>query len=524
VLQTYNVALNEGVDYGQFWDEIETVGTGNGHVPERAVQIANERPASLRQCWYELADDEAQALRDDPRVFCVEIPPEFRTDVKFGACATQTGLWYKDVSSVNPADNLGINWGLFRTDSRTNNTPGYPAQGILNHDYLYDGTGVDFVIMDGGIQADHPEFTDADSAPRLQQIDWYAESGVPGTMPPFNTFYSDYEGHGTLVAAIAVGKIYGPAKNARIYCMTINVSRNDPTTYIPLSEAYDCIKGWHNNKPIDPTTGFPRPTVVNMSFIGYNDYTNITGGVYRGTAWTGTTGQTQYGMTGSNNDGTGSYGIRTASTDVDVAEMIAAGINVVAANGNFYQIIDVEGGQDYDNYYTTSSGETKYYMRGGSPLASGTISVGGVTCFFTGPERIYPLTGKGPRTDVFAPAVGLVTAISTVNVAGAITPYPYDSNFYIGVFNGTSVASPLVAGVVCQMLQAFPSYSPATIRQMVKDYSTLNVLYDAGSPAYTNSYRLHGAVNRYAYMPYSLETWGPIDDSQTPNWQPINDS
>jgi len=67
-MTTYNVALNEGVDYDAFWQEIETDGSGSVYVPQRGVAIVNERPTSLRQCWYELTDDEADKLRQDPRV------------------------------------------------------------------------------------------------------------------------------------------------------------------------------------------------------------------------------------------------------------------------------------------------------------------------------------------------------------------------------------------------------------------------------------------------------------------------
>ena len=80
-MTTYNVALNDGVDYDAFWNEIETNGSGSTYVPNRAVDIVNERPSSLRQCWYDLTDEEATKLRNDPRVYCVELPPEHRTDI-----------------------------------------------------------------------------------------------------------------------------------------------------------------------------------------------------------------------------------------------------------------------------------------------------------------------------------------------------------------------------------------------------------------------------------------------------------
>ena len=77
-MTTYNVALKEGVDYDAFWNEIETDGSGSTYVPQRGVDIVYERPNSLRQCWYDLTDEEAVKLQNDPRVFFVEIPPEFR--------------------------------------------------------------------------------------------------------------------------------------------------------------------------------------------------------------------------------------------------------------------------------------------------------------------------------------------------------------------------------------------------------------------------------------------------------------
>ena len=110
-MTTYNVALNEGVDYDAFWQEIETDGSGSVYVPQRGVDIVNERPTSLRQCWYELTDAEADKLRQDPRVYCVEIPPEQRTDIEIHNNASQTGLYYKS-PGTNPANNLGINWGV----------------------------------------------------------------------------------------------------------------------------------------------------------------------------------------------------------------------------------------------------------------------------------------------------------------------------------------------------------------------------------------------------------------------------
>jgi subtilisin family serine protease len=502
-MTTYNVALNEGVDYDAFWQEIETDGSGSVYVPQRGVAIVNERPTSLRQCWYELTDDEADKLRQDPRVYCVEIPPEQRTDIEIHNNASQTGLYYKS-PGTNPANNLGINWGLFRLNSTTMNTPG--SSGTLTYNYPLDGTGVDFVVQDSGLQVDHPEFTDAAGVTRVQQIDWYTASGIAGTMPA--NFYTDYDGHGTHCCGIAAGKTYGRAKNARIYCMTVSGLNVAPTNGISTTDVFDCIKGWHNNKTVDPATGYKRPTVVNMSWSYINTFTSINGGIYRGTPWSGSAKQATFGMIGSASN---RFGVRVDSVDVDVAELLAAGVVLVGAAGNYYQTLDVPGGPDYDNFFYQTS-TPRYYMRGGSPAsADGVICVGNVSTGYDNPEHKSGSSESGPRVDIYAPGTNIVSTTSTSNAFGATTPYPFNASYLIMSISGTSMASPNVAGLAAQLLQVYPTATPAQIRAKVIAMSTPNMLYDTGSQTdYSNEEILHGGPNRFAYQAFNTTSGGNI--------------
>jgi serine protease AprX len=493
-MTVYNVALNTGVDYDAFWHEIETVGLGSGYVPYRGVEIANERPTSQRQCWYDLTDAEAETLRKDPRVYCVELPPEHRTDIEMILTAAQSGLYYK-ISGVNPSNNLAINWGLFRTNSTTNNTTS--SAGNLTYNYPLDGTGVDFVVQDSGCQVDHPEFTNAAGISRVKQIDWFAASLIPGTMPA--TFYTDYDGHGTHVCGIAAGKTYGRAKNSDIYVMTVNGLARSPTVGLSVTNAFDCIKGWHSYKNIDPATGYKRPTVVNMSWAYINTFQFINGGNYRGTSWSGNTSRPEYGMIGAGSV----FGTRVASTDVDVAELLAEGVCLVGSAGNFYQTLDVLGGPDYNNWFLRDGSQT-YYMQGCTPTAvPGVICVGSVATQI-GPETKSGFSDSGPRVDVYAPGSAIVSAMSTTNAFGASTVYPFNSLFRIGSISGTSMASPNVAGIVAQLLQVYPRATPAQIRQKIISDSTVGVLYDTVSTTnYADFQSLHGGPNRYAYMPFN---------------------
>ena len=119
MLKEYIVSLNKDIDYDSFWNEIETDGSGSTYVPTRSVDIINERPSSLRACHYALTDDEVEKLRNDPRVYAVEIPPSQRDDIEITPFVSQTGVYSKLAGTPNSS---WINWGLFRQASRINNT------------------------------------------------------------------------------------------------------------------------------------------------------------------------------------------------------------------------------------------------------------------------------------------------------------------------------------------------------------------------------------------------------------------
>jgi subtilisin family serine protease len=215
-MREYNVALKEGVDYDGFWNDIESdTDGGKLYIPNRKVEFTNERPASLRQCWYLLTDEEAETLRNDDRVYCVEIPPEYRTDIVMMPTVTQTGDFTKTTSDSGAY----LNWGLIRSSNATN-VYGTGTTTALNYTYTLDGTGVDVVIQDSGLQVDHPEFQDGSGNTRVQQINWGTYSG--GAFTQNANHYRDFDGHGTHCAGIACGKTYGWAKEARVYSQKLN--------------------------------------------------------------------------------------------------------------------------------------------------------------------------------------------------------------------------------------------------------------------------------------------------------------
>jgi subtilisin family serine protease len=77
--------------------------------------------------------------------------------------------------------------------------------------------------------------------------------------------------------------------------------------------------------------------------------------------------------------------------------------------------------------------------------------------------------------------------------------------------SGTSMASPNVAGLAAQLLQVYPTATPAQIRQKIIDTSTADMLYTTGlSTDYTNDRSLHGGPNRYAYQAFNTASGGNV--------------
>lgn len=509
MLKEYIVSLNRGVDYDRFWDEIENLSQEDNFIPTRRVDIVNNRDGSTRSCHYALTDDEADKLRKDPRIFSVEIPPDQRNDIVIGRRGTQSGNFNK----TNTSSGEFINWGLARTNF-INNIYGTGTTTTENYNYLLDGTGVDVVIQDSGIELEHPEFRDINGNSRIQQINWYTESGLSGTQNV--NHYRDFDGHGTHVAAIAAGKTFGWAKNARIYSLKVRglEGTGDSSTGIIIADCFDVIKLWHRNKPIDPRTGFKRPTIVNMSWGYFYTYlqSNLNSVTYRGTTYSDSNTLTNANYRWSNYglvplfDGTFYYtNVRIGSADSDVQEMIDEGIHVCIAAGNQYHKIDIPGGNDYDNYLTIS-GSPNNYHRGSSPSDDGALKVGNLdsSVVSANVEHKALSSEQGPGVDLYAVGSNVMSACSNTNVFSA-TAYSKDSGFKQVVLTGTSQASPQVCGLAALYLQLNPGAKPNMVKNWLINKTAIGNMYDTGSDtAYTDLLSLNGGENRMLYNPLGL--------------------
>jgi subtilisin family serine protease len=147
----YIVSLKRGVDADAFNQEM-IASSGAAAIPNRTVDIADARELSVRLTHYSLTAAEAESLKADSRVVDVEIPPQDRDDVEIGHDSLQATFTKTTADSGDYRD-----WGKIR-HSYPGNVYGAGSTTSLNFPYALDGTGVDVVIQDSGIQVDHPEF------------------------------------------------------------------------------------------------------------------------------------------------------------------------------------------------------------------------------------------------------------------------------------------------------------------------------------------------------------------------------
>lgn len=498
------VTLHKGVDVDAFIEDMVSGTNHNEFMPGRRVELFNEKPDSLRNVDFVLTKDEAEKLKGDPRIIDVRFGTKVENGFVLKPYSTDSERLFSKTTTI---DNTHYNWGI---PACINTTDPFTGGTDVNftHSWPTAGKGVDVVIQDSGILANHPEWLNpAGTASRLQQIDWPTAAGLSGTYTQNINHYTDPDGHGTHVAGTAAGRLYGWAKEANIYAITMI----DNAAAFGVSASFNLIRGFHNNKAVT-STGYKRPTIVNMSWGYFKVYENITGGVYRGTPWTSTSPQSIYGMVQTIYNRLTSptryyHPVRVASVDADIEDCIDAGVILVASAGNDAHKISVPGGQDYDNTYTDSVNGTIYYHRGATPCAYyNVITVGSVKV--TQPEGKNFFSNTGSGVDVYAPGDYIMSAIpegSTIETNTGSVEYPGNASFRATKISGTSMASPQVTGVLACMLDARPEYTQTQAKAWIQEVGVLGRLTDVGT-AYTDLGSLQGGPNRYLRQPFTSST------------------
>ena len=493
-------------------------------IPDRSVDVVDARQFNNRMTHYNLTDEEAQKLSTDPRILSVSTRPLKDTQELY---ATQSGNFQRSTSNAQNS----VNWGLWRHIQKSLGAVDDTSSTFNgNYTYTLDGTGVDLVIQDDGVDpTGHPEWEDAQGNTRFQQVDWYQLTGLAGSMPV--NHYSSGSGdsnpggaHGSHCCGIAAGKTYGWAKNATIYSLRIFGG----TGYAIGNDRYDLIRLFHEQKPVDPNTGYKRPTVVNQSW-GYSWYYN-NGDIFSPpaiqTLWFRGVNQnitpqtftsatfTQYGCLSTR------HPMEYTPDDVEQEQLTDAGVICVKAAGNGYhpcagQAAGQYGSTRYNSYYTLNetwagyvpAGSPIYYNRPSSPHSLDTVWVGNIDYTdFGGQEMLAESSERGERNDINAAGSQITSATGVQSTYSTKQTHPESNSHYIARISGTSMAAPQIAGIACLYMQVNPGATAQNFKDWLNTIAR-EYLYNTGGVddyVYGNTTpRLYGGTNKVVYFPFN---------------------
>ena len=484
------------------WNELTINGLGDNFIPKRAIEVLNERPFNNFSAHFNLTDEEAAEIRQDSRIAFVELQADLHPEVKKEHFGTRPTATY-DKSGTTTATMK--NWGLLRS-SRPANPFAATTAVSAGFTYNLDGTGVDIIVMDSGVNPGHPEFAvnaDGTGGSRVGDFNW-ASLGVPGTASASSIggYLGDSDGHGSHCAGIAAGNTCGWAPGAAIYSLRIfdgnNIMGGGYLGAINSDIAFDIVKQFHLTKR---AAGNMRPTICTNSWGYRSTYSGLTSTVYRGVTYPGSSTSSSRGQVNYLHPYVVNY------LDVSATSCSNAGVILVGAAGNYLHKIDVPGGLDYDNYYTGWYGTT-YYHRGSSPTrADGFINVGAIDNS-TAEQKVY-FSETGPRVDVYSAGTSIMSALS-FNYSSTVAD-PRNSAYRLGKISGTSMACPQVTGVLATVLQARPNMTPAEARQFLIDSSVKNALVEGSDTSYTSTTYLQDGNNRILQTPFTNPSRGGIN-------------
>ena len=371
---------------------------------------------------------------------------------------------------------------------------------------------------------------------------------VANTLGIGGTSHTMTSSHGTGCAGLSAGKNFGLAFESNIW----NMSAIASPTSMGIEASYDIMKIFHQNKPSNTATGRKNPTVVNGSwgyFAGFNSGTTVS------YSFKGSTGTfTGYNM-GSSGVQAMAFGLvqgqtynrqfatssRSNSTETAGDEMVNAGVIYVTSAGNSNQRLGLGLSDPHLNdYLTTLNGADNRAGIPGSGV-SGTVPsghrnyihpanigyntttdyhpavcVGAMDDFIESnyQERKASYSNNGPGVDVWAPADETLSAgMRAANgdqLGTEINFSRYNSDFVDRYFNGTSAASPVVAGVVALFLESKPNATSSEVKDFIKTQASQmlpNTEWanpyptDNDNEYWRDSYNNRGAANRVIYDP-----------------------
>ena len=529
--KVYIVTLYKHEDLEQFYNEMSD------------YHLVMKRPMS-RNTHYKMTEKQAEKLRQDPRVWDVQLPPKERGLV-MGRDAVNyneynipsENFWKADTSGPATVNATDRQWGHVHcagVDAVTRGKGvfgeisggGTYEQKVDSVDIFNDGKHVDVVICDDPVSIDCQEwFSPTSGTTRFVQYDWYTQlnslvssiddDGQSMPSAPYPNYFdnaTNTESHGTHVAGTVAGQHYGWAREANIYSMQVLGNVANTGTPVPDLLIFDYLRALHRNKAVNPDTGIKNPTITNHSWsygVPFDDIlekanfdlTDFQSVIYRGTTYDqnnpNPSGWTWAGLEADFGFAPNKMRLNTtnAATNADVEDAISEGVVIVAAagNNNFHCVSD--GDPDYYNHVKIS-GITVYYNQGSSPgNSSNAICVGSVGTHHD--FRRSTFSNFGPNIDVFAPGSNILSAYSSAGLADS--KYGGAPNYFYPI-SGTSMASPQVAGVLACLSTGKERFTQAVAKKYLNDHSIYSdMTFDANGGLFNDNSCSKDSPNKYLH-------------------------
>ena len=489
-----------------------------------------------RNTHYKMTEEQAEELRQDPRVWDVQLPFEERgivfekNIINYNPYnVLPTGGFRKAGSSVSVND---TNWGLKHhgDESVGLGLKGNWGAGALENyggvdvDIFNDGKHVDVIICDDPVSYDCDEWLSPTTGQtRFIQYDWYTQLNTlvgtidddgetlpTGSYPNYFQNASNTESHGTHVAGTVAGQFYGWAREANIYSMQVLSNQSGTGTPVPSLLIFDYIRAFHRSKTINPDTGIKNPTIVNNSWSSQFDLSilldksSITIAdmdyvIYRGTFYDSSnpnpSGWTMAGLEADFGFASNKMKINSsnANLNADIEDAIDDGIVIVAAAGNNNYHCVPDGDPDYNNAvgFVGINGFLRY-NRGSSPAASErTICVGSLSNHINLHRSTF--SNFGPLIDVFASGDYILSAYGTTGLADS--KYGGAPNYFYPI-SGTSMASPQVAGVLACLATGKERFTQGFARRYLQNtYASGEMDFDTISGNFADNTCQKGSPN-----------------------------
>ena len=310
------------------------------------------------------------------------------------------------VRTRNPQALVRWNWGLDRIDSTSTS---------LDNTYVHGnatGAGTTLYNLDTGVMVDHDDF-------RGRAVGGWSAGCPTGTEKECRGAWA-YRGiitaevmgrtaggcspHGTHTASTAAGSLYGVASAAKVVAVQVLSCEGSAADHMLIDGMTWAVNDAEAHQP-------RRPSVISMSLGGQT---------------------------------------RSRAIDAMVRKVNAHGLMVVVAAGN-------DGG---DACLNSPAGESAALTIGASGMEESNLPSGALATDDTKPT----FSCDGSCVDLYAPGVEILAGIPAL-VAGPVPGLMRLSTHMTSIMSGTSMATPMAAGVALQIWGLFPRFRPDDVRR-----------------------------------------------------------